>query len=109
MSCFFCEIMHSTRQIFSAEMTNNDKQLSPKIRLEKINQMKILTLTENLTNFLDGDLADFKLCLRYHVLNPSKIQDFLSLQGIKNDAKYNIGSCIRIFTPPISQDFFLRI
>ena len=55
----------------------------------KENEMKILTLRENLTNFLTGDLADFKLCLRYHVLNPSKIQDFLSLEDMKNDAKSN--------------------
>ena len=55
----------------------------------KENEMKILTLRKNLTNFLTGDLADFKLCLRYHVLNPSKIQDFLSLEDMKNDAKSN--------------------
>ena len=81
----FSEIMHLTSRIFSAEMTNNDKQLS-QILDQKI---KILTLTENLRNFLDGDVADLKLCLQYHVLNPSKIQDFLSLEDMKNDAKSN--------------------
>ena len=66
--------------------------------------MKILTLTENLTNFLDGDVADLKLCLQYHVLNPSKIQDFLSLEDMKNDAKSN-KKLHSDFTQPISRDF----
>ena len=82
--------MHLTSRTFSAEMTNNDKQLPQKITLEKKTQMKILTLKKKSYNFLTGDLADLKLCVRYHVLNPSKIQDFLSLEDMKNDAKCNI-------------------